>query len=95
MESLLIEVYIAAGKATEIKDGLVFISLDRLIGKITNDTSFNLSRNSPRTMEKVKRAGDAAAHDRVYITDQRDIDDTLASYRQMIWELLHLAKIKT
>jgi len=45
-------------------------------------------------MQEVKDLGDTAAHDRVYITQQTDIDDMKPSFRRLIEELLLLAGIK-
>jgi hypothetical protein len=45
-------------------------------------------------MEEIKDIGDTAAHDRVYITQQRDIDEIRVKFRHLIEELLLLAGIK-
>lgn len=74
MESLLIEVYISSKRPHEIQLNGTFFMLDRLISHIRGDRAVVLSRNSPKTMEDIKEVGDTAAHDRVYITLQRDID---------------------
>jgi len=72
----------------------VFVPLDRLIGLVTADQKVPLGRNTPKTMLETKQLGDAAAHDRVYITPQLDIDDHKAKYRRMIQELLEKAGIR-
>jgi hypothetical protein len=94
MESLIIDVYIASGRAHEIQDNGVFFGLERLISTIRADRNITLGRNVPKTMDETKQLGDTAAHDRVYITPRQDIDDLKARYRRMIRELLDLAKIK-
>lgn len=94
MESLIIEIYIASGRAHEIQDNGVFFRLERLIAAIKNDKKVTLGRNVPKTMDDTKQLGDTAAHDRVYITPQQDIDDLKSRYRRMIRELLDLANIK-
>jgi hypothetical protein len=94
MESLIIEVYIYKDRADEIKiDGKIFFDLDSLINKISHDKKINLGRNNPESMVKIKEIGDTAAHDRVYITRQPDIDDAKQRIRKVVNELLILAGI--
>ena len=94
MESLIIEVYVHEGRHHEIQRGGVFVSLERLIGHIRTDPQVTLGRNTPGTMDEIKLLGDTAAHDRVYITPQVDIDDVKQRYRRMIQELLNKAGIR-
>lgn len=93
MESLIIEVYISRGSHQEIQVNHVFVPLDRLIAHITSDPSVPLNRNTPKMMRDTKQIGDTASHDRVYVTQQQDIDDIKTRYRRMIQELLLLAGI--
>ncbi len=93
MESLILETYVSKGRHVEIQQNGVFFSLDRLIGVICSDRAFPLNRNTPRTMADIKQVGDTAAHDRVYITQQRDLDDVKLRYRRMIDELLQVAGV--
>ena len=44
-------------------------------------------------MTEIKQLGDTAAHDRVYITRQGDIDDIKQKYRRLLQELLSLSGI--
>jgi hypothetical protein len=89
LESLIIEVYVVTNRKTEIEDKSGhFFGLERLISLITTDSKVGLGRNSKKTMEDIKTLGDTAAHDRVYITTQRDIDDVKIKYRNVISELL-------
>jgi len=94
MESLIVEIYIASGCTHEIQDNGIFLRLEKLIATIRTDKKILLGRNTPKTMDDTKQLGDTAAHDRVYITTQQDIDDIKARYRKMIRELLDLANIK-
>lgn len=93
MESLIIEIYISQKRQQEIQKDGAFLMLDKLIGFICADRNITLSRNTPRTMRDVKQIGDTAAHDRVYITQQQDINDLKSGYRKLIQELLVLSKI--
>lgn len=93
MESLIIEIYIAANRHHEIQHNGMFLSLDRLLAFIKGDGAVVLGRNSGATMDEIKRLGDTAAHDRTYLTTQVDMNDVKAKYRRLISELLQLAKI--
>lgn len=94
MESLIIEVYISQGRVHDIQQDGKFLFLEKLIASITHDRKkIILGRNSYKTMNKVKEIGDTAAHDRVYITQQLDIDDIKYSYRRLINDLLSVSKI--
>lgn len=95
MESLIIEAYIHEARREEIKCNDVFLQLDALIAHITSDSQIALSRGTPKTMRDTKQLGDTAAHHRLYITNQLDIDDLKSRYRRMIRELLLLAGIMT
>lgn len=95
MESLVIEVYVHLGRHHDIQQNGVFVPLDRLLTQLKNDRTIVLGRTIPKTMDDVKRLGDAAAHDRTYITPQVDIDDLKARYRKMIAELLRLSGVRT
>jgi hypothetical protein len=94
MESLIIEAYITEGRAQEIQKDRVFLDLEKLISVIRNDQKIILGRSTPKAMVETKQLGDTAAHDRVYITHQQDIDDIKVRYRRMIRELLDVARIK-
>jgi len=93
MESLLIEIYFHQKRHHEIQNNGVLFPLERMISHVRSDSSVHLSRNSPKTMTDVKQLGDTAAHDRVYIMEQIDIDDLKARYRKLIRELSSLAGI--
>lgn len=94
MESLILETYISSNRQTDIQASGSFVGLEKLIGIICSDKSIPLNRNSYRTMTDVKIIGDTAAHDRVYITQQRDIDDIKIRYRRLIDELITLSGIR-
>lgn len=94
MESLIVEVFIHKQIAIEIKINNTFLQLEQLIMKVTNHKQVHLSRNTKNIMEKIKKLGDVAAHDRTYITRQIDIDDIKGDIRKTIHELLIFADIK-
>jgi hypothetical protein len=95
MESLIIEVYVAAGRAHDIQGGGgSFFALDKLINVIVADPGVPLGRNSPKAMQEIKGVGDTAAHDRTYITTKQDLDDVKTGLRRVVQELLSLSGIK-
>lgn len=71
-----------------------FFNLEQLISRITNHPQIILGRNTPKAMEKIKKSGDTAAHDRTYITQKHDLDDLKLEIRRTIQELRDLAGIK-
>jgi len=91
METLIIEIYLHAGRHHDIQANGVFLPLERLLGYIKGDAWVPLGRTAPKTMNEVKQLGDTAAHDRTYVTKQLDIDDIKARYRKLVGELLMLA----
>lgn len=94
MESLIIEIYIQARRAAEIRPNNAFLMLDALVTKLKNDPAMTLSRNTPSTMDEVKSIGDTAAHDRNYVTEPIDLsDDFRLRYRRLIRELMGMAGI--
>lgn len=93
MESLIVDVYISSKRAHDIQNNGVFFGLEKLINTIKSDKSITIGRNTPKTMLEIKQLGDTSAHDRVYITQQQDIDDIKARYRRMIKDLLNAAGI--
>jgi hypothetical protein len=94
MESLIVEIYIHAGRRSDIQHNGAFVTLDRLLSHVKGDAQVSLARGTPRTMDEVKQLGDTAAHDRTYNTTQLDLDDVKARYRKLITELLRLSGIR-
>jgi hypothetical protein len=88
LESLLIETFVTHGLVAEIRPNNQFVGLDSLINKAVAQQAIHLPRGSKDVMDKVKFAGDTAAHDRTYITTRQDVDDLKAPYRKLIHELL-------
>ena len=94
MESLIIEAFIHKKIDADIRDSNGFLPLEKLIAKVCNHPKIILGRNSPKIMEKIKRLGDSAAHDRTYITQLPDVDDLKSDIRKIISELLVLTNIQ-
>ncbi|MGE3917970.1 MAG: hypothetical protein AB7F78_19925 [Hyphomicrobiaceae bacterium] len=93
IETLIIEVYEADGRASEIKgsDGH-FHMLNGLLRVLLNDAQINLGRNSRRGLTELKELGDKSAHSRMFNARQSDIDHLKADLRTAVEELLHRAR---
>jgi len=91
METLLIEVFEHLKAGDKIKADGEYIGLGDIISRARGGQHFKLQRGSADVMEAIKLLGDTAAHSRMYITKQPDIDDQRFKYRKVISELLHLA----
>ncbi len=97
METMIIEVYEAHGKAADIKDSSGnFLMLRDLLNKFQNDSTWNLQRDTKRLISEVKALGDSSAHARRFIAIKDDTDKLLQNnrYRVAAEDLLHLAKLK-
>jgi hypothetical protein len=94
MESLIIEIYVSQKRHADIQQAGFFLQLDALISYLLNDTSVPKSAILRKAAPEVKALGDAAAHDRSYITRQTDIDAIRLSYSRMISELLRLSGVR-
>lgn len=95
VETLIIEVYEANGRAADIKDGNGdFLLLADLISKILADQQFNLSRAAKKALPDLKDVGDKSAHSRFYTAHRKDIEKLAPLLRNVVQELLALAKLK-
>jgi hypothetical protein len=94
LESLIIEVFISKKIVHEIRPNNSFLMLDPLIGKLVNNQSIILGRNTHDAMLEIKRVGDTAAHDRSYITQKEDIDNLKINARRTFYELLTICELK-
>lgn len=95
VETLIVELFEAKGKAADIQDSNGdFYMLQKLIDATLNETSWNLSRETKRTLPLVKKLGDRAAHNRRYVATKKDVDEIIPGLRIVADDLLHLAGIK-
>ena len=95
IEVLIIAVYEAAGRSTNIKNSASdFLMLADLIAHILGDTQFNLARETKRSLPDVKILGDRSAHNRHYLASRADVDRVVGGLRVCVDDLLHLAKLK-
>jgi hypothetical protein len=61
---------------------------------LTNETKWNLSRNTINGLPKLKKLGDASAHNRRFLAQKSDIDK-LDDLRMIIEEIIHLIDYPT
>jgi hypothetical protein len=95
VETLIIELYEAKAKASDIKDANGdYLMLSRLIDKTLADKSWSLNRESKRTLPLVKTLGDRSAHNRRYVATKKDVDNVIPGLRVLADDLLHLAGLK-
>ena len=95
IETLIIEVFESYGLETKIKDqnGEYFF-LKELISKGLNENTWNLSRNTKRSLPKLKDVGDKSAHSRRFNAIKNDVDVLIPDIRVTVQELIYLAGLK-
>jgi len=93
IETLLIESFEQNNKAAAIKKNNEYLQLSDIIGIARSGQYIKLARGTPDALEEIKKAGDAGAHSRTYITKQKDVDDLKLTFRRIVSELMHLAKL--
>lgn len=95
VETLIIECFEADGLDRKIKNPTgEFYHLSDLISKMLSETSWNLGRDTKKTLPKLKQLGDRSAHNRRYNAHREDIDKVLSDFRLVCQELLYLARLK-
>jgi len=95
LETLLIETFEAAGKASSIQNSNGdFFYLRDMIDAALKEPSWNLGRNCKQAMPKLKDVGDKSAHSRRFVAQKGDIEKLLPDVRVVVQELVYLAKLK-
>ena len=91
VETLIIEVFEKRGIASQIQTASGdFLRLDRLIGKVIAEPSWNLGRGTRRILTEVRELGDNSAHRRRFNAHRRDIDNIKIRFRVAVQELVDL-----
>ncbi len=92
VETVIIELYEAKGRAAEIKSGSgEFLMLSGLVDAVLAERSWNLGREVKKALPEIKALGDRAAHGRRYLATKQDVDKVIPGLRVVVEELLHLA----
>jgi hypothetical protein len=96
IETLIIEcfeTYHISDKIKNIKTDN-FYHLSDLITKILQETTWNLGRNTKKSLPNLKMLGDQSAHSRRYNAHREDIDKLIPDFRTVCQELIYLARLK-
>ena len=95
VETLIIEVFEKHGIASNIQNSSGdFFYLRDLIGLLSAEKSWNLSRNAKAALPRLKDIGDMSAHSRRFIAQRQDIDKLIIDLRVVVQELVTLAHLK-
>ncbi len=86
IESLIIETYDSNGRLSDIKDKGEIITLEKLIGKLTNH--FHITRNVKKTLDIVKMLGDTSSHNWRVNLSKNNIDDIKSEIKIAVKELI-------
>lgn len=89
-ENLIIEAFDKNNRINEIKDiNGDFFMLKGLIEKLlkANPQLWNISRNTKKSLEEIKKIGDLAAHNIKFSTRKSDIDKIIDDYRLALEEI--------
>ncbi|MPM54881.1 hypothetical protein SDC9_101664 [bioreactor metagenome] len=95
IETLIIEAFEAYKIDNKIKNSNGdFFYLSDLISSTLAEKTWNLSRNTRRSLPKLKDLGDKSAHSRRFIALRNDLDKLIPDIRVVTQELVLLAKLK-
>jgi hypothetical protein len=85
VETLIIEAFEHHGIAAKIQSaGGDFLSLEDLVNMTLQETSWNLGRDTKKSLPKLKHIGDLSAHARRYNAHKNDIEKNITGLRIVI-----------
>jgi len=95
IETLLVECFEAHKLESRIKDssGNYFFLRD-LVDRALKEPSWSLGRTARAALPRLKEIGDKSAHSRRYNAHREDIDRIAGDVRDVIQELVALARLK-
>lgn len=93
IETLIIELFEKNNIENKIKgkDGH-YLYLSDLIPKLIDEKTWNLSRNTTKSLPRIKKYGDLSAHNRRFSADKNILDGLKDDIRLVIEELVHMIK---
>jgi hypothetical protein len=71
-----------------------FLFLRELISATLSEATWNIGRNTKKSLPKLKDIGDKSAHSRRYIAHRADIEKIIPDLRVVVQELVYLARLK-
>lgn len=94
LETLIIEVYEAHNISHKIQTNGEFMFLRDMISSLLKEKTWNLGRNTKKSLPRLKDIGDKSAHSRRFNAIRNDIDDIRSDLRGVLQELIYLANLK-
>ena len=95
IETLIIEAFEANNIADNIKNNNGdYFYLGDLIDIALNEKTWTLGRNTSNALPRLKGIGDRSAHSRRYNAQRGDLEKILDDIRDVVQELVSLAKLK-
>ena len=95
VETMIIECFESFSISDRIKDtNGDFLHLADLIRITLKESTWNLSRNARKSLNKLKDIGDLSAHNRRFIALREDIDKIQHEFRQVIQEMTFMAGLR-
>lgn len=95
LETLIIEVFEHYRLDKKIKNSSGdFFYLSDLVSAVLNEPSWNLGRNTKKSLPKLKTIGDFSAHSRRFMAHRQDIETLISDFRVVVQELVFLANLK-
>lgn len=95
IETLIIELFVYYKIESKIKNSDDnFFHLKELIKKTEAESSFNLTRNTKKSLKDLKDIGDLSAHNPYFNARREYIDERLTDIRAVVHELLYKSNLK-
>ncbi len=95
LETLIIECFESHSIGDKIKGSdNSFLHLRDLVDRTLAETAWNLGRGVRKALPKLKEIGDKSAHSRRYNAHREDLDKLAIEIRDVVQELVSLAKLK-
>jgi len=95
LETLIIECFENHDISHNIKSSSGdFYFLRDLIGIFLQENTWNVGRNTKKTLPKLKDIGDKSAHSRRYVAKRWDLDKIRVELRDVAEELLYISDLK-
>ncbi len=94
IETVIVEAFEGYHLESKVKDGNgEFFQLTDLVNAALNEPAWNLTRNTKKSLPKLKDVGHLSAHARRYNARTPELDKLVPDVRVVIEEFLHLANL--